>query len=60
MKTWIVQDNASGDVTRISAPDLLNALSEVLGNLSIDVVEEEAFKQNHPDIYAEIFGGEDE
>lgn len=60
MKTWIVQDNASGEVTRISAPDLLNALSEVLGNLSIDVVEEEDFKQNNPEIYAEIFEGEDE
>jgi len=58
MKTWIVQDNASGEVTRISAPDLLNALSEVLGNLCIDVDEEEEFKQNHPDIYEEIFGGE--
>ncbi len=54
MQTYIVQDHASGDIYTVEATSLLNAMSEVLGNMTIDVMEESEFASENPEIYADF------
>jgi len=56
MKTYIVQDHAGGDIYTVQATSMLNAMSEVLGNMTIDVMEESEFASENPEIYADFKG----